>query len=97
MRNVYLICYDVSDPKRLRQVYRILKGAGDAMQFSVFRCELTSLERQQLIAQLWEILDLNHDRLLLANLGPASTRGEDCLVWWGNPREAPENTTSFVV
>ncbi len=29
MRNVYLVCYDVADDKRLRKTYKKMRGFGD--------------------------------------------------------------------
>jgi len=89
MRNTYLIAYDVADPKRLRQVYNTLKGAGAALQYSVFLCELNPLEKQLLQEQIWELLKLSEDRLLLADLGPSNSRGASSLETWGEPREEP--------
>ncbi len=96
MRNVFLVCYDIGDPKRLRQVHRVMKGAGDALQYSVFRCELTPEEKQKLFTQLWELINPGQDRLLFADLGPAGARGFDCLEYWGDPCEQPEATRSVV-
>ncbi|MCA9115125.1 MAG: CRISPR-associated endonuclease Cas2 [Planctomycetaceae bacterium] len=86
MRGVYLICYDVADPKRLRKTYRTLQGAGDALQYSVFRCELSRVELQGLKESLWDILNFEQDRVMLVNLGPAGARGDDCIEHWGEPR-----------
>jgi CRISPR-associated protein Cas2 len=97
MRKVFIICYDVCDAKRLRKVYKTLKGAGDALQYSVFRCELTPEEKQDLLSQLWEIINPGQDRLLFANLGPVESRGVDCLEYWGEPREQPEFTRPIVL
>lgn len=97
MKHVYLICYDIADTKRWRHVYRTLKGAGESLQYSVFRCELSREERQALIEKLWEILNLAEDRLLIANLGLSDSRGLDCLQYWGAPREAPNSTRPLVL
>ena len=96
MRHVYLICYDVCDPKRLRRVHKLMKGAGDSMQYSVFRCELTSEEKHGLMTELWEIINPGVDRVLFANIGPTDGRGRDCLEYWGDPREHPEFTRPLV-
>lgn len=48
MRNVYLVCYDVADDKRLRKTYKKMCGFGDPLQYSVFRCELSAVEKQLL-------------------------------------------------
>lgn len=97
MRNVFLVCYDVCDAKRLRQVHRVMKGAGDSMQYSVFRCELSSEEKQDLMSELWEIINLGVDRVLFADLGPVDKRGRDCLEYWGDPREQPAFTSPVVL
>ncbi len=97
MKHVFLICYDVSDPKRLRKVYKTLQGAGESLQHSVFRCELSREERQKLIEVLWEILNLSEDRLLVANLGLSDSRGTDCLQYWGVPRAEPNSTRPIVL
>ncbi len=85
MRNVYLIAYDVCDAKRLRRAYRLMCGAGDPLQFSVFRCELSATERQALQSKLWEVLNLSKDRVMLVNMGPAGGRGDACVEYWGQP------------
>ncbi len=50
----YLVCYDIRDPKRLRRVATVLEGHGERIQYSVFRCWLSSsgLERLR-----WELTD----------------------------------------
>lgn len=97
MRNVYLICYDICDSRRLRQVHKTMKGAGDSLQFSVYRCLLNPMEKQDLMVRLWEIINPGVDRLLFANLGPVEHRGRESLEYWGDPREAPDYTTPIVI
>ena len=43
MRTSYLICYDISDDKRLRKVFQTMRGYGDHLQYSVFECQLTAI------------------------------------------------------
>lgn len=52
----YLVCYDVHDPKRLRQVAKHLEGYGQRMQESVFRVWLGETALQKLRWELTEIL-----------------------------------------
>ena len=85
MRNVYLVAYDVCDPKRLRKTYRLMCGAGDPLQFSVFRCELSLTERQALQTKLGDVLNLAEDRVMLVDLGPIEGRGDTCSEYWGKP------------
>lgn len=97
MRSVYLVCYDVADPKRLRRTYRKMRGYGTSMQYSVFRCELSAFEKQQLKEDLWEILNWSHDRVMLINLGPVGARGDYCIESWGEPREDRPPRESVIV
>ena len=73
MRNVFLVCYDVADDKRLRKTYKKMCGFGDPMQYSVFRCELSPTEKQLMKESLWAILNWDQDRVMLLNLGPVGT------------------------
>ena len=96
MRTMYVITYDVCDPKRLRRAYRLMCGVGDPLQYSVFRCELSSMEKQDLKERLWEVLNFAEDRVMLANLGPVDGRGNTCIEHWGEPL-SPEPVRSAVV
>ena len=97
MRNVYIVCYDVADDKRLRKTYKKMRGFGDPMQYSVFRCELSPTEKQRMQAALWEILDWEKDRVMLVDLGPAGARGDECVEFWGEPRvELPRRAAVIV-
>jgi CRISPR-associated protein Cas2 len=97
MRNVFLVCYDVADDKRLRQTYKKMCGYGDPLQYSVFRCELSATEKQLMKEALWAILNLEHDRVMLVNLGPTGTRGRNCVEFWGHPRVELSGHAAVVV
>ena len=97
MRSVYLVCYDVADDRRLRQTHKKMRGFGDPVQYSVFRCELSPTEKQLMKEALWDILNLDRDRVMLVDLGPAGARGDQCLETWGQPRtEIPDRTAVIV-
>jgi CRISPR-associated protein Cas2 len=74
-RNVYLVAYDVRDPKRLRRVHKTMTGYGDALQFSVFQCRLTAAEKQKMIGDISEIIHHKEDRILIVDMGPQEGRG----------------------
>lgn len=97
MRTVYLIAYDIRDPKRWRQIYRIMCGAGDPVQYSVFRCELTALELQRVQTALWNELNLKEDRVMVVDLGPIDGRGDGCIEFWGNPRVEPSDRSATII
>ncbi len=65
-----LVCYDVRDPKRYRELYKVMKGVGRRIQYSVFRCRMDDREIEQLRWTLAKILD-PVDRLLVVDLCPS--------------------------
>ena len=85
MRSVYLVCYDICDDRRLRKVYKTMRGAGDHIQYSVFRCELSRKERVELIARLERLIDHAEDQVLIVDLGPAEGRAGGCVEAVGKP------------
>jgi CRISPR-associated protein Cas2 len=97
MKTVYLVSYDVADAKRLRLTYRKLNGFGISLQYSVFRCELTPMQLLELKSQLWEILNLIEDRVMVVDLGPIGARGDACMEFWGTPRVQPHRRVATIV
>ena len=68
---VFLVCYDIADPKRLRKVYQLVRAYGERLQYSVFRCVLSELQRAQLERSLardpgqkegWMLLGMAYQR-----------------------------------
>ena len=74
-RNLYLVAYDIRNPKRLRNIHKALLGFGDPLQFSVFQCALTAAERQGMITAVTEIIHQKEDRVLIVDMGPQEGRG----------------------
>jgi CRISPR-associated protein Cas2 len=64
-----LVCYDIRDPKRYRKVYKILRGVGHGVQYSVFRCRLDAQEIEKLRWQLSRVM-APEDALLVVDLCP---------------------------
>ena len=79
MRHRYIVAYDVSDAKRLRQTRKKMNGFGDPLQYSVFLCELSAKERILLEEALTEIINLKEDQVLIVNLGPVDGRGANVM------------------
>ncbi len=47
-----LVCYDVTNDARRERLSAMLSGFGDRIQYSVFACALSDLERRQLLRRL---------------------------------------------
>jgi CRISPR-associated protein Cas2 len=74
MRKLVIVTYDISDPKRLRKVFKAMKGFGQHLQLSVFRCDLTDMERFEMIGVLQGMIHHDEDQILLIDLGPSDGR-----------------------
>ncbi len=68
--HLYLVCYDIRDPKRWRKVFRTMRGYGDWLQLSVFQCLLGKQHRVEMIASLKEIIDHHEDHIIVIDIGP---------------------------
>ncbi|MDQ3340774.1 MAG: CRISPR-associated endonuclease Cas2 [Myxococcota bacterium] len=79
MRNRYIVTYDISNDERRARVFGTLRGYGDHIQYSVFRCDLAEAERVMLVARLHPLIEHKEDQILLIDLGPVDGRGADCV------------------
>ncbi|MGZ5443254.1 MAG: CRISPR-associated endonuclease Cas2 [Thermoanaerobaculia bacterium] len=82
----YIVTYDISSPKRWRKVFRTMNGFGEHIQLSVFRCELTALQRAILQAQLDAIIHHHEDQVLLIDLGRTGPRVIEGIEVLGRPQ-----------
>lgn len=90
MRLLYIVTYDICDAARLRAVFRLMRGYGDHVQYSVFRCELSDLERIEFISRLAEIINMKEDQVLFFPLGPAGGEREAGIYSVGRPYQVVE-------
>lgn len=84
-KTAYIVAYDICDPKRLRQVYKTMRGYGEHWQYSVFRCELTPAEKVRMLTDLGGLVNDSEDQVLLAPLGPAGGRNANSIEVLGIP------------
>jgi len=68
---LYIITYDISDDRRWRRVFKLMKGYGRWLQLSVFQCRLGAQRRAELARRLEEIIHGRDDHVLILDLGPA--------------------------
>lgn len=82
-RHRYLVAYDIRDPKRLRLVFKAMKGYGEHLQFSVFLCDLRKAEKSAMQMHLGELIHLRQDSVAIVDLGLADERGRICVEFMG--------------
>lgn len=74
MRRLYIVTYDICDPKRLRRVFKTMKGFGVHLQLSVFQCDLPAMDLIKMKETLAEIINHAEDQVLIIDLGPTEGR-----------------------
>lgn len=68
---LYIVAYDIGDPRRWRRVFKLMKGYGRWLQLSVFQCRLTPRRRTEMARRLEEAIHAGADHVLILDLGPA--------------------------
>lgn len=86
-RQRYVVTYDVRDARRLRRVYRVMKGFGRHVQLSVFICDLSPMKVALLRSALRAEVDHDEDQVLFVDLGPSDSRGLEVVTSIGRPYE----------
>ena len=71
--HLYVVTYDISDTKRWRRVFKVMKGYGEWLQLSVFQCRLSARRHAELMALLDGVIVNGQDHVVMLDLGPADT------------------------
>ncbi|GEO27311.1 hypothetical protein AAC03nite_30960 [Alicyclobacillus acidoterrestris] len=83
MRRYVLVSYDISDQKRWRKVYKIVRGYGMHVQYSVFLCQLTEKDEAELKQLLLDVIHQSMDQVIFARIGTvqanAAERNMSCI------------------
>lgn len=93
-RHRYLIAYDISEPKRLRRVIKVMEAYGERLQYSVFLCDLS---RQELVAwkrDIMAIIARDQDSIVRIDLGPLGASSAIDVI--GTPRNLPTSGSTVV-
>jgi len=86
--NCYVVSYDIMDEKRLCRVHRSMKGFGEPIHYSVFRCDLTLKDRVEMVEALKSLINRHEDRIMIIDLGPKDGRVEERIEFLGvHPKE----------
>lgn len=70
--HLYLVCYDIRDPRRWRRVFRLMKGYGQWVQLSVFQCRHGPKRHAEMLQLLDGAINASEDHLLVIDIGPAN-------------------------
>jgi CRISPR-associated protein Cas2 len=96
MRTRYLLCYDVRDEGRLRRVGKVAEEFGYRLQYSVFICDLSQVERARFERRLDDVLNLDADAAVLIDLGPADRTSAGRFQWLSPPPMIPHTLMATI-
>ncbi len=91
-RTSYWICYDITDPKRLQRVARIVEAVGQRVHYSAYLCELDTADLAALQRQIARLIDVQtdsvrylplcrHDRAATLHLGDSAFAASASSSW----------------
>lgn len=92
MRRRYVISYDVSDDKRRTQLFNLLSGNGDRIQYSVFLAELTGSELIRLRGKVGSIINHSEDQCLFVDMGREGRPLDQMLETVGRSYQPPSRS-----
>ncbi len=71
--HLYIVVYDIGNPKRWRRVFKLMNGYGEWLQLSVFQCRLSRRRHAEMVQLLDGIIHHAEDHVVTLELGPADT------------------------
>ncbi len=93
-RRRLLIAYDIANGTRLRRVIKVMESYGQRLQYSVFLCDLSSLELARWQGELIPILNLAEDSVVAIDLGQVGSSAP--IAVFGVPRALPSSGATVV-
>lgn len=93
-RRRFLIAYDISDPRRLRRVIKVMESYGQRLQYSVFLCDLSGEELIQWRTDMLQEIRLTEDSVVHIDLGPVDAAAHIGVM--GTSRRLPGTGTVIV-
>lgn len=95
-RRRWLIAYDIRDDLRLRRVHDIVRSHGDRLQYSVFLCDLTPIEKLGLKTELREVVNQHSDSVVFIDLGEPGRQGSAAIEFMGTSLPMPASGPTIV-
>ena len=93
-RRRYLIAYDISDPARLRRVIKVMESFGQRLQYSVFLCDLSDVERIAWEIEILTVIRTTEDSVVHIDLGAVGVSAEIGII--GTSRRLPARGPTIV-
>ena len=90
----YLVCYDISDPRRLRKVARACEDFGYRKQLSVFLCRISATDFVRLRSRLYDLIDPGEDQVLFLPLTETCLRQMEAI---GRPTDPHDQNDTVIV
>lgn len=90
----FLVCYDISDPKRLRKVAMACEDYGLRKQLSVFLCRISATDMVRLRTRLYDLIKLDEDQILIIPMCGKCIGSIEAL---GRPTDPPEACDVVIV
>lgn len=70
---LYIVSYDIREPRRWRRVFKAMSGFGEWLQLSVFQCRLTRTGVLRMEDVIGGFVNRDEDQVLILDLGPAES------------------------
>lgn len=96
-RVCYVVSYDIMDQKRLQKVHKTMKSFGEAIHYSVFRCDLTPKGHVEMIAALSDLIKHDQDRIMIVDLGPSDGGASQRIEFLGIHAKDPDSPRRAVI
>ena len=69
----YLVCYDISEPRRLQRVHRYVSNEAEFLQKSVYKLSADNREFEKFVVSLENIINSKTDDVRIYPLSPSIT------------------------
>ena len=94
---IFIVSYDIMNPRRLQRVHKTMKGFGEPIHYSVFRCNLTPKGLVEMKAALFELIKHDQYRIMIIDLGPEDGMVMDRveLIIGAKPRKSEKGAVIF--
>lgn len=62
---IYMVCYDISDPKRLSKTAKIIENFGIRVQYSFFQCDMPKNKLEEMKNKVLSVINEKKDSFFI--------------------------------